>query len=169
MQFKATQLREIIDTYDVNGLAFCEVGIDTRCFKPSETVASFLKLEQTTWISMAHNKYQPKISLGQHGGRVVISCGEVCQYVKVPKGASDHRDLSRWSSMLLSSHPDQRLLIVSAYNVGKLKPKGLKTVYQQHLQYTQEKGISSAPRKLMCGDLIEQLRTWLHHGDRILL
>lgn len=167
--FKAHQLRAIKDKYDVNGLAFCEVGLDTRCFKPSETICSFLQLEGTTKLAMAHNKYKPKISLGQQGGCAVIALGEVCQYAKVTKGAGDFRNLGRWASMLLSSHPDQRLRIVSAYNVGRPKPKGIKTVYQQILQFIQEQGLNCSPRKLMQLDFIEQLKTWLGQGDRIIL
>lgn len=118
---------------------------------------------------MANNKYQPKIGLAQQGGCTVIAQGEVCQYAKVSKGANDHRNLGRWASMILSSHPDQRTRIVTAYNVGRTKPEGLKTVYQQHLRYIQETGLDCSPRKLMRDDLIEQLKTWLRQGDRIML
>ncbi|KAL3787600.1 hypothetical protein ACHAWO_005518, partial [Cyclotella atomus] len=136
--YKASQLSKLNDTYDFNGLAFCEVGVDTRCFKASESITSFLQIEDTTRLSMAHNKYQPKISLGQQGGCCVVAMGETCQYAKVTKGANDPRNLGRFSSMVLSSHPDQRFRVVSAYNVGRPKPKGLKTVYQQTLRYIQE-------------------------------
>jgi hypothetical protein len=167
--YKASQLSKLNDTYDFNGLAFCEVGVDTRCFKASESITSFLQIEDTTRLSMAHNKYQPKISLGQQGGCCVVAMGETCQYAKVTKGANDPRNLGRFSSMVLSSHPDQRFRVVSAYNVGRPKPKGLKTVYQQTLRYIQEEAIEGTPRQLMRSDLITQLKAWLKEGDRILL
>jgi hypothetical protein len=167
--YKASQLDDIVTTYDVNGHGYVEVGIDTRLLKPSETIDSILQIKSPTRVAMANNKYQPKIGLAQQGGCTVIAQGEVCQYAKVSKGANDHRNLGRWASMILSSHPDQRTRIVTAYNVGKTKPEGLKTVYQQHLRYIQETGLDCSPRKLMRDDLIEQLKTWLRQGDRIML
>lgn len=166
--YKASQLRKIHSTYDLNGLAFCEVGIDTRCIKASESLPSFLQIEETTRLSLAHNKYQPKISLGQQGGCCVMALGEICQYAKVTKGANDPRNLGRICSMVFTSHPGQKLRIVSGYNVGKSKPEGLRTVYQQTLRYIQEEGLECTPRQLMRRDLIDQLKAWLREGDRIL-
>ena len=39
--FKADQLKNIVDKYDPNGFAFCEVGLDSQCFKASETIPTF--------------------------------------------------------------------------------------------------------------------------------
>jgi hypothetical protein len=53
--YKASQLREINATYDLNGLAFCKVGIDTRCFKASESITyRFCKLrtlQDCLWLT----------------------------------------------------------------------------------------------------------------------
>lgn len=167
--FKASQLEDITSTYGVKGYGFVEVGIDSRLLKASETLDTILQIEGPTRVSLSHNKSQPKIGLGQQGGCTVIAQGEVCQYAKVPKGTNDHRNLGRWASMILSLHPDQRMRIVTAYNVGKTKPEGLKTVYQQHLRYIQETGQKCGPRRLMKDDLLDQLKTWLRQGDRIML
>jgi hypothetical protein len=135
--FKAQQLESIDREYSIDGMAFQEVGIDTRCFKPSESIVSFLQIEGTTKSTVSHNKYQPKISLGQQGGCAVIAKGEICQYARVTKGSNDHRNLGRWASMVFTAHPSQRFRLVCAYNVGKSKPERLKTVYQQHIRYIQ--------------------------------
>jgi hypothetical protein len=109
-----------------------------------------------TKSTLAHNKQQPKISLGQQGGCAVVARGEICQYAKVTKGSNDHRKLGRWASMVFSSHPSQRFRLVSAYNVGKSKPEGLQTVYQQHIRYIQEEGLKTNPHRMMKEDLLER-------------
>lgn len=167
--FKATRVNDIVAEYDVDGLGFCEVGIDTRCFKASESITSFLQLQGTTKATVSHNKYQPKINLGQQGGCAIIALGEICQYAKVTKGGGDPRDLGRICSMVFSAHPNQRFRLVSGYNVGKPKPQGLQTVYQQILRYIQQEGLDTNPRKLMRDDLLDLLKTWLQQGDRIML
>lgn len=103
--FKATRVNDIVNEYDVDGLGFCEVGIDTRCFKASESITSFLQLQGTTKATVSHNKYQPKIKLGQQGGCAVIALGEICQYAKVTKGGGDPRNLGRVNGVYLSSNP----------------------------------------------------------------
>jgi hypothetical protein len=94
---------------------------------------------------------------------------EICQYVKKTKGANDWRDLGRWTSIVLQAANGLRTRIVCAYNVGKTKPTGLKTVYQQLLRYIQNNNLDTNPRALMRNDLIAQLKTWLQAGDRIFL
>lgn len=150
-------------------MAFCEVGIDTRCFKASESIVSFLQLQGNTRSTVAHNKYQPKINLGQQGGCAVIALGEICQYAKVTKGGNDHRNLGRVSSMVFYVNPQQRFRLASGYNVGRSKPEGLQTVYQQQLRYIQNEGLETNPRRLMRDDLLEQMKNWLQQGERIML
>ena len=75
---------------------------------------------------------------------------EICQYVKKTDGGSDWRGLGRWTSLVLQASSGIRTRIVCAYNVGKGKPQGLKTIYQQILRYIQDNDLHNfTPRGLM--------------------
>jgi hypothetical protein len=58
---------------------------------------------------------------------------------------------------------------VVAYQVGRLRQKGPRTIYQQHIRYMQIKGITRTPRELFSSDFVNAILQWIEHGDRIVL
>jgi hypothetical protein len=168
-KFKIEQIKSISREYSINGLVFVEHGLNMSNLKPSQTLQKLLELEGTTRAIWSHNKHSKSKNIALQGGCSIIMLEEICQYVKKTKGANDWRDLGRWTSIVLQASSGLRTRIVCAYNVGKTKPTGLKTVYQQILQYIQNHDLDTNPRAMMRDDLIAQLRTWLQSGDRIFL
>lgn len=166
---KAERTQELIREYDADGLALCEIGVDPRQFKASQSIASILGMQEPHRSITATNRYQNKLGKKLQGGCAVAAAGEICQYVKATTGGNDPRQLGRWSSLILQSHPDHRTRIVSAYNVGKGNTKLLGSVYQQQLRYIQTNNLRISPQKLMREDFLSQLQQWLRQGDRILL
>jgi hypothetical protein len=59
--------------------------------------------------------------------------------------------------------------IVVAYRPCAHKTKGLKTVYQQHLQYMQWNRILGTPVQMLDKDLSEQILRWKRTGERFLI
>lgn len=167
--YKVEQIKSISREYNVNGLVFVEHGLNMSNFKPSQTLQKLLELEGTSRAIWSHNKHDKSKTLALQGGCSIVMLNEICQYVKKTKGANDWRDLGRWTSIVLQATTSLRTRIVCAYNVGKTKPTGLKTVYQQLLRYIQNNNLDTNPRALMRNDLIAQLRIWLQSGERIFL
>ena len=67
-------------------------------------------------------------------------------YIKRTNGrtdgsGTDWRGLGRWSWYLLEGTHGHRTRVISCYNVGRGKPEGLQTVYQQHLRYMERENI----------------------------
>ena len=165
--YKVEQIKSISREYNVNGLVFVEHGINMSNLKPSQTLQKLLELQGTSRAIWSHNKHDKSKKLALQGGCSIIMLEEICQYVKKTKGANDWRDLGRWTSIVLQAANGLRTRIVCAYNVGKTKPTGLRTVYQQLLRYIQNNNLDTNPRALMRNDLVAQLKTWLQAGDRI--
>ncbi len=89
------------------------------------------------------------------------------QYVWRPM--EDPRGLGRWCSWLFYCNPVHVTRIVVAYSPCASKTKGLKTVYQQHMQYIQLRGLSSNPVNLFDHDLSKQVKEWRGKGKRVLI
>ena len=51
-----------------------------------------------------------------------------------------------------------RTRVVAVYGIGRFKAKGLGTVYQQILQYTQENNLNTNPRKMFEVNFHDALR-----------
>ncbi len=81
----------------------------------------------------------------------------------------DPRGLGRWCSWLFYCNPMHITRIVVAYCPCTGKTKGLKTVYQQHMQYIQSRGLSFNPIDLFDYDLSKQIKEWRGKGKQILL
>jgi hypothetical protein len=56
-----------------------------------------------------------------------------------------------------------------AYQVGASKPKGIMTIYQQHLRHIQTNRLKTNPKQLFQNDLIQALKRWIGHREHILL
>ncbi len=165
--YKVSQIKSICHEYNISGILANEHGLNLSSLKPSETLQALLEIQNTSRSIWTHNKHE-KFGRAQQGGCAIIILDELCQYVKKPKGASDWRGWGRWTSIILTAGSIVTRLVV-AYNVGKPKPLGLKTVYQQLLRRIQEEDLKSTPRNMMKTDLVAQLKQWMQHGERIIL
>ena len=77
--------------------------------------------------------------------------------------------MGRVASTVFYANRKHRTRVVTAYNLGDSKPKGLKTNYQQQLRYIQDKDLDVDPETMFLLDLYALLKTWKDQGDRILL
>jgi hypothetical protein len=66
-------------------------------------------------------------------------------------------------------NPTHVMRIVVAYCLCTSKTEGLKTVYQQHLQYIHTRGLPYNPVNLFDHDLSKQIKEWRGRGERIIL
>ena len=71
--------------------------------------------------------------------------------------------------LLHSIDPKHKTRVVIAYSVGKTKPQGLTTNYQQALCYTQNNDMDTNPRRMFEEDLQDTLRVWRTQGERLLI
>lgn len=137
--------------------------------KPSQTLQKLLEIEGTSRAIWSHNKHRKSKNIALQGGCSIIMLEEICQYVKKTKGANDWCNLGHWTSIVLQAASGLQTRIICAYNVGKTKPTGLRTVYQQLLKYIQDNDLDTNPQAMMRDDLIAQLKTWSQAGERIFL
>ncbi len=70
-------------------------------------------------------------------------------------------------ALLLQPNPCDKLVV--AYQPCARKVKGLKTVYQQHMQYIQNRGLQTDPVTLFDSDLSKHIQEWRCAGERIVL
>jgi hypothetical protein len=120
----------------------------------------------------AWNKHEgPAEGNGSHlqGGTALLAFHEMIKVVKSTKGGNDFRGLGRWASWVMTIDSKHRTRVVAVYGVGKSKVKGLGTVYQQHLQYIQEKNLNKRPRKMFEVDFPAVLRVRRSNGERLLI
>jgi hypothetical protein len=89
------------------------------------------------------------------------------QYARKP--TIDPRGLGRWCSWLFFCNSTHVTRIVVAYHPCASKTEGLKTVYQQHLQYIQSRGLQFNPVELFDHNLSKQIKEWRGKGKRIIL
>ena len=119
--------------------------------------ASWLKLDRPARSVSAHNIHGPRASHAQPCGTAMLLFHDILQYARKPN--QDFRKLGRWCSWVFDVNPTHRFRMIVVYNVGRSKPKGLKTVYQQHLSYIQTHDLKVDPRTLFMKDFETQLRT----------
>ncbi len=81
----------------------------------------------------------------------------------------DPRGLGRWCSWLFYCNPTHATRIVIAYRPCASKTEGLKTVYQQHMQYIQSRGLAFNPTDLFDHNLSKQVKEWRGKGKRIII
>ncbi len=92
---------------------------------------------------------------------------EYLQYARRPM--VDPRGLGQWCSWLFYCNPTHVTRIVVAYRPCASNTKGLKTVYQQHMQYIQLRGLSSNPVNLFNNNLSKQVKEWRGKGERLII
>jgi hypothetical protein len=133
-------------------------------------LASWLQEEERELHSVTtHNKKEFINVFGKHqpGGTGLVCRHKFLQYAKKP--TIDPRGLGRWCSWPFSCNPKHVTRIVVAYRPCARKVKGLKTVYQQHMQYIQSMGLQMDPVELFDLNLSKQIMEWQGAGERIIL
>jgi hypothetical protein len=82
---------------------------------------------------------------------------------------ADHRGLGRWCSTLFYADPHHRFGLILAYNMGRQKPRGDNTIYQQQVRYIQNNDINLSPLHLFIVDFVAQIHIWQRQGDHLLI
>ena len=85
--------------------------------------------------------------------------------------SKDFWHLGQFLSWLIYAGPKHKLCLVVGYGVGRCKPKGLKTVYQQTMRYLQNHGLhlKTNPRKMFEDNLVAALKMWKKQCDSLLV
>ena len=122
-------------------------------------MGSWFKFRTKVKAFTQHNTHD-KVNVGRYqpGGCAVLTFGELHQYAR--KNGGDFRKLGRVASTVYYANRKHRTRVVTAYNVGSNKPRGLKTNYQQHLRYIQDKQLEIEPESMFLLDLYALLKTW---------
>ncbi len=92
---------------------------------------------------------------------------EYLQYAREP--SVEPRDLEKWCSWPFFCNLTHVTRIVVEYRLCASNVVGQKTVYQQHVQYIQSRGLLYNPIELFDHDLCKQIKEWRARGKRILL
>ena len=174
--FSAGALREmkirkaiaLIDKYEVDGVVFCESGINWSVGPSLRDLKSFFDsyMERECRATNAHNIHGPRVSPFQQGGVSILLTHSLLQNSR--QHSADFHKLGRWTSWTLAHNPEHRTLVVVAYNPGHFRA-GPKTVYQQQMTYIHKHNLQTTPYSLFLSDLVKQLETWIASGDRVVL
>jgi hypothetical protein len=161
---------KLIRTYDINLCAFMELNSNWSKVNSSANLASWLQDEEHELRSVtAHNTTESDETFGKHqpGGTGMLCRHKFIQYARKP--SVDPRGLGRWCSWPFYCNPNHVTRIVVAYRPCNRRSKGLKTLYQQHLQYIQSCSLETDPVSLFDDDLSKQIKEWRGVGERIVL
>jgi hypothetical protein len=153
----------------VNLCLFMELNYNWSKASSSAKLASwFTDDERETRCITAHNTKENGILFGKHqpGGAGMLCLHKYLQYAWRP--TVDPRGLGRWCSWLFFCNPTHVTRIVVAHHLCASNTKGLKTVYQQHMQCIQSRGLSSNPVNLFDNDLSKQVKEWRGKGKRVI-
>jgi hypothetical protein len=166
---KISYIHRILETWDVQGGGFSEIGIDWQNLQRTKRLDSWLQSGPDEYrTSAAHNQNEHvKTSLRQQGGIALFAGKEVRQYIT--KATGDFRGLGRWNSWLIQADPCHRTRIIVAYQVGQVWQGGIRTIYQQHARYMNLKDIPGTPRNLFQEDMVAAITKWRERGERLLI
>ncbi len=129
----------------------------------------FQDKERETRCVTEHNTGENGILFWKHqpGGTRMLCKNKYLQYAQ--NTSVDLRGLGRWCSWLFYCNPTHITRIFLAYPLCAGKTEGLKTVYRQHMQYIQSRGLSFNPINLFDHNLSKQIKEWRGKGEHILL
>jgi hypothetical protein len=147
-----------------------ELNFNWTKVNSSANLASwFCEEEREMRCITAHNTQEFNKLFGKHqlGGTGMVCRHEFLQYARKP--SADPRGLGRWCAWPFFCNPSHVTRIVVAYQPRARKVEGLKTVYQQHVQYIQARGLKYNPVELFNHDLSKQIKEWQTQGERIVL
>ena len=159
----------LAEQYDVDGIAFVEVGVNWNKFKTSGRLSSWFEplAEREIRSTESFNLLAPVVTSRQQGGTALLLRHGLLEYSR--NTSHDSRNLGRWSSWLFHNNPDHRTRVIAAYCPGNKKHGGPQTVYTQHLNEINNNGWDTTPYSLFVNDLLAALRCWRAAGDRIIL
>lgn len=164
---KVADISRIIDTWDVQGGCFQEIGINWSAYNYNRNMTSWFKFDRREAKTItAHNTHE-NIDASQQGGVAQFSCKELSQYAK--ESEPDFRGLGRWCSWLIYAHPSHKTRLVSAYNLGPSTSNYLGTIYQQHLRYIQHHGLKTTPHQMFMIDFLAMIIHWRKAGERLIV
>ncbi len=166
---KISNIHHLIKTWDVQGRGFSKIGIDWRNLSQSKGLVSWFRTSHDEYrTATAHNtKENVPTSIRQQGGFGLFARKELRQYIA--RSSRDFRGLGRWHSWIIQADPRHRTRMVVAYQVGRSRQQGPRTIYQQHARYMQLAGITGTPRELFSSDFVNAILRWIEHGDCIVL
>ena len=153
------------EQYDVDGIAFVEVGVNSKRFKTSERLASWFEpiADREVRSTEAFNIHGPAISNWQQGGTALLLQHGILEY---SRGIAHYsRNLGRWVSWVFQTNQDHRTRVIAAYCPGSKKNEGMQTVYTQHLNKINNNGWDTTPYTLFVNDLLSAMRCWSASGD----
>jgi hypothetical protein len=137
-EIKIAATEQLKRKYDVNLCLFMELNYYWSKVNSSADLPSwFTDDERETRCITAHNMEENDILFGKHqpGGTGMLCRHKYLQYAWRPR--VDPRGLGQWCSWFFYCNPTHVTKIVVAYCLCANKTEGLKTVYQQHMQYNQ--------------------------------
>jgi hypothetical protein len=144
---KIADIHQIIDQWDVQGGGFSEIGINWQRLTHARGFSAWFRSHPDDFLtSTAHNTNEKVSSLHQQGGIALFTGKELRQYIK--SSSKDSRRLGRWNSWLILADPSHPIRVIVAYQVGASKPKGVMTIYQQHLRHIQTNRLRMNPKQL---------------------
>ncbi len=141
-EYKIAATEKLTRKYDINICLFMELNFNWTKVNSSANLASwFCKEEREMHCITAHNTQEIDKLFGKHqpGGTGMVCRHEFLQYTRNP--SADPRGLGRWCAWPFFCNPSHVTRIVVAYQPCARKVEGLKTVYQQHVQYIQARGL----------------------------
>jgi hypothetical protein len=126
---KVLDIHQILETWDVQGGGFSEIGIDWRGIPQRKHLDSWFRTCQDKYhTSASHNSYKAiKMTSRQQGGIAIFAGKEFRQYILWSVG--NFRGLGRWNSWIIQADPSHRTRMVVAYQVGQAWQRGLHTIY----------------------------------------
>jgi hypothetical protein len=166
-EMKIGVTERLIAKYEINISAFMELNYNWATVDSSANLASWFCQEEREIRSAAAHNWHETQTRHQPGGTGMVCRHEFLQYAKKP--SNDFRRLGRWCSWPFYCNPTNTTRIVVAYRMGSGKPKGLRTIYQQQVQYMQLHNLKGLPQQLFDKDLLHQCKLWCKSGERIIL
>ncbi len=112
---KISDIHCILETWDVQGGGFSEVGIDWQNLQRIKGLDSWLRSGPGKYrTSAAYNQNEHvKTSVCQQGGIALFAGKEVRQYIT--RATGDFRGLGCWNSWLIQADPCHRTWMIVAY------------------------------------------------------
>lgn len=165
---KVSDIMRLIETWDVQGGSFCEVGVNWARQRYSSRLQEMLRNHFEDIRVITDNNTTENISSAQVGGVAQFALGELVQYARSFSG--DFCGLGRWTSWLYYSDKEHATRVVSAYNLAHHKSTMPGSAYQQYIRYLQRNGITNrTPRSLFHDDFLGVLKNWIKDGERLLI
>jgi hypothetical protein len=166
---KVSDIHQILETWDIQGGGFSEVGIDWRRIPQRKRLDSWFRTCQDEYrTSKSYNSYKAITMTTQQQGGIAIFAGKEFRQ-NILWSVGDFRGLGRWNSWIIQADPSHRTRMVVAYQVGQARQRCLRTIYQQHVRYIQAHGLICTPRELFQEDILSAISRWIEHRDRILI